>query len=179
MQALDPARAEDANAIVVTPRTAREHDLRTISDLARVDPPLTFGGPPECPNRPFCLQGLRRRYGLRVKSFLPLDAGGPITRQAVEQGEVDVALMFSTEPALVNAGLVALVDDRSLQPAENVTPLVHSSVVRRFGDDFVAAVDRVSAALTTADLRALNAQVAAGFPPSEVAAGWLRRTERG
>jgi glycine betaine/choline ABC-type transport system substrate-binding protein len=74
---------------------------------------------------------------------------------------------------------VALVDDRSLQPAENVTPLVHSSVVRRFGDDFVAAVDRVSSALTTADLRALNAQVAAGFPPSEVAAGWSRKTERG
>jgi osmoprotectant transport system substrate-binding protein len=176
--ALDPARAQDTNAIVVTPRTALEHDLRTISDLADVDPPLTFGGPPECPNRPLCLLGLRRIYGLRVKSFLPLDTGGPLTRQAVEQGQVDVALMFSTEPALVNAGLVSLTDDRSLQPAENITPIVHRSVVRRFGDRFARVVNRVSRALTTSDLRALNAQVAAGTSPSEAAAGWLTKAER-
>ncbi len=176
---LEPAPAEDANAIVVTPETAREHDLRTISDLAKVEPPLTFGGPPECPTRPLCLRGLRRTYGLRVKSFLPLDTGGPLTRQAVEQGQVDVALMFSTEPALVNAGLIALTDDRSLQPSENITPIVHGSVVRRFGDDFVRAVNRVSQALTTANLRALNAQVAAGASPSEAAAGWITKLERG
>ena len=173
--ALDPAPAQDSNAIVVTPRTASEYGLRTISDLAKVRPLLTFGGPPECPNRPLCLQGLRRTYGLHVKSFLPLDAGGPLTRQALEQSQVDVALMFSTEPALVNAGLVALADDRALQPAENVTPLVHRDAVKRWGPDFVDVVNRVSAALTTEDLRALNAQVAAGIPTETVAAGWLRK----
>jgi osmoprotectant transport system substrate-binding protein len=172
---LDSAAAQDANAIVVTPRTASEHGLRTISDLARVDPPLTFGGPPECPNRPFCLRGLRRRYGLHVKTFLPLDTGGPLTRQALEQGQVDVALMFSTEPALVNAGLIALTDDRALQPAENVTPIVHRSVVDRFGRKAIRAVNRVSSALTSDDLRALNAQVAAGVDPAAAAAGWFRK----
>jgi osmoprotectant transport system substrate-binding protein len=113
-----------------------------------------------------------------VKSFLPLDAGGPLTRQALEQSQVDVALMFSTEPALVNAGLIALTDDRSLQPAENVTPIVHGSVVRRFGPRAVRAVNEVSRALTTADLRALNAQVAAGTSPAEAAAGWVRKAQR-
>ncbi len=175
MVALDPAPAQDSNAIVVTPLTATKHGLRTISDLAELRPPLTFGGPPECPTRPLCLQGLRRKYGLRVESFLPLDAGGPLTRQALERSQVDVALMFSTEPALVNAGLIALADDRQLQPAENVTPIVNRAVVRRYGARFVAVVNRVSEALTTADLRALNAQVAAGFPTSEVAAGWLAK----
>lgn len=177
--ALDPAPAQDSNAIVVTPRTASEHRLRTISDLAKVRPPLVFGGPPECPNRPFCLQGLRRAYGLRVKSFLPLDVGGPLTRQALEQSHVDVALMFSTEPALVNAGLIALADDRALQPAENITPLVHRAAVKRWGPGFVDVVNRVSAALTTQDLRALNAQVAAGTPSGAVAAGWLREAALG
>jgi osmoprotectant transport system substrate-binding protein len=176
--ALDPALAQDVNAIVVTPRTAAEHDLRTISDLARVRPRLTFGGPPECPNRPLCLDGLRKRYGLRVKSFLPLDAGGPLTRQALERSQVDVALMFSTEPALNNARLIALADDRSLQPAENVTPIVHSSVVRRFGPRAVRAVNQVSRALTTGNLRKLNAQVAAGTSPTEAAAGWVRKVQR-
>jgi osmoprotectant transport system substrate-binding protein len=175
VMALDPAPAQDANAIVVSPLTAREHGLRTISDLADVRPPLTFGGPPECPTRPLCLRGLRQKYGLRIKSFLPLDVGGPLTRQALERSQVDVALMFSTEPALVNAGLIALVDDRQLQPAENVTPIVHREAVERHGRRFVAVVNRVSEALTTADLRALNAQVAAGFPTTEVAAGWLAK----
>lgn len=173
--ALEPAPAQDSNAIVVTPQTARKFGLRTISDLARVRPLLSFGGPPECPNRPLCLQGLRRTYGLRVKSFLPLDVGGPITRQALEQSQVDVALMFSTEPALVNAGLVALLDDRALQPAENITPIVHRDAVKRWGPGFVDVVNRVSAALTTEDLRALNAQVAADIPTATVAAGWLRK----
>jgi osmoprotectant transport system substrate-binding protein len=173
--ALDPAPAQDSNAIVVTPRTASEYGLRTISDLAKVKALLAFGGPPECPNRPLCLQGLRRTYGLRVKSFLPLDVGGPLTRQALEQSQVDVALMFSTEPALFNAGLIALADDRALQPAENITPLVHRDAVKRWGPGFVDVVNRVSAALTTRDLRALNAQVAAGIPTETVAVGWLRK----
>jgi osmoprotectant transport system substrate-binding protein len=175
LMALDASPAQDSNAIVVTPRTANRYGLRTISDLVKVRPLLTFGGPPECPNRPLCLQGLRRLYGLKVKSFLPLDVGGPLTRQALEQSQVGVALMFSTEPALVNAGLIALEDDRSLQPAENVTPLVNRETVQRFGTRFVEVVNRVSAALSTEDLRALNAQVAAGIPAATAAAGWLRK----
>jgi osmoprotectant transport system substrate-binding protein len=172
---LEPSPAQDSNAIVVTPATAQKHGLRTISDLAALDTRLTFGGPPECPNRPLCLQGLRRKYGLRVKSFLPLDVGGPLTRQALERSQIDVGLMFSTEPALVNMGLVALEDDRSLQPAESITPLMHRATVRRFGPELVALVNRVSEALTTEDLRALNAQVAAGTPTAEVAARWLAK----
>lgn len=177
--ALDPSPAQDSNAIVVTPRTASKYRLRTVSDLAKVRPPLAFGGPPECPNRPLCLQGLRRTYGLHVRSFLPLDVGGPLTRQALEQSQVDVALMFSTEPALVNAGLIALADDRALQPAENITPLVHRDAVKRWGPAFVDVVNRVSAALTTEDLRALNAQVAAGSSTTAAAAGWLRKAGLG
>jgi osmoprotectant transport system substrate-binding protein len=172
---LEPAPAQDSNAIVVAPATARRYGLRTISDLVRVHPRLTFGGPPECPSRPFCLGGLRRLYGLGVKAFLPLDAGGPLTRQALEQNQVDVGLMFSTEPALVNAGLVALLDDRRLQPSENVTPLVNKATIEHFGPDLVDVVNRVSAKLTAADLRALNAQVAAGAAVRQVADDWLAK----
>jgi osmoprotectant transport system substrate-binding protein len=87
--------------------------------------------------------------------------------------------MFSTEPALVNAGLIALADDRALQPAENITPLVHRATVKRWGPGFVDVVNRVSAALTTEDLRALNARVAAGTPTGAVAAGWVRKAALG
>ena len=78
-----PAPAQDANAIVVTAATAARYGLRSITDLAKVAPRLAFGGPPECPGRAYCLPGLKRVYGLRFKAFSPLDAGGPLTLQAL------------------------------------------------------------------------------------------------
>jgi osmoprotectant transport system substrate-binding protein len=177
MTALAPSPAQDANAVVVTPATAEKYRLRTVSDLERVAGRLTFGGPPECPSRPLCLQGLRAKYGLHFRSFLTLDAGGPLTRQALEQGQIDVGLMFTTEPLLVNGGLIELRDDRALQPAENVTPLMHRQTVRRFGPELVRLVNRVSSRLTTSELRTLNALVAMGERPSVIASRWVEQED--
>ena len=170
--ALDPAPAQDRNTFVVTTATAAQHGLRDLSDLRGKASGLRLGGPPECPTRPLCLPGLRDRYGLRFAEFVALDASGPLTVQALEQGLVDVALLFTTHPA-VGTGLVALGDDRSLQPAENVTPVLHREALRRFGADVTAPLDRVSGRLTTGALRSLNAQVADGRAPADVAAAWL------
>lgn len=173
--ALAPAPAQDTNAVVVTARLADDLGLATISDLRDVAGDLVFGGPPECPGRPFCLGGLQSSYGLRFEDFMPLDVGGPLTHQALADGHIDVALLLSTDPLLAAGGdLVVLADDRSLQPAENVTPLVRAEVVARGGDELVAAADAVSARLTTEGLLALNAAVRAGRPVARVAAGWLQ-----
>jgi osmoprotectant transport system substrate-binding protein len=125
--ALAAAPAQDANAIVVRRATAERYGLQRISDLTKVASQLTFGGPPECPSRPFCLRGLEDVYGLNFKDFIPLDVGGPLTREALDGDVVDVALLFTTDPAIAGSDLVALEDDRGLQPAENVTPLVRSA----------------------------------------------------
>ncbi len=163
-----PAPAQDANAIVVTAATAARYDLRSIADLAGVAPRLIFGGPPECPGRAYCLQGLKRAYGLHFKAFVPLDAGGPLTRQALEAGYIDVALLFTTDPDIPARHLVVLADDRGLQPAENITPLLRRDVVARYGPNLVAALNRVSALLDTGTLRALDARVelARAEPPA-------------
>jgi osmoprotectant transport system substrate-binding protein len=169
-----PAPAQDANAIVVTAATAARYGLRSIADLARVAPRLLFGGPPECPERPYCLRGLQRAYGLRFKAFIPLDAGGPLTLQALEAGYVGVALLFTTDPGIPARHLVVLADDRGLQPAENITPLVRRDVIARYGPSLVALLNRVSALLDTSTLRALDAQVELdGRGPHSVARAWL------
>jgi osmoprotectant transport system substrate-binding protein len=173
LRALAPSPAQDANAVVVTPGTAREHGLRTVGDLRAVAAELTFGGPPECPTRPLCLAGLQAVYQVRFATFIPLDPGGPSTRQALEDGHIDVALLFTTEPALATGDLVALEDDAGLQPAENVTPLVRDDVFDRFGEGVADALDAVSAALTTDELRELDRRLAAGDGADAVAADWL------
>ena len=73
---------------------------------------LTLGGPPECPERPFCLLGLKETYGLEFKEFVPLDAGGPLTVQALTGGQIQVGLLFTSDPAIATNGFVLLEDDQ-------------------------------------------------------------------
>ena len=169
------AAAQDANAIVVTRSTASRYRLRTISDLARAAPGLVFGGPPECPERPDCLPGLRRTYGLWFRAFAALDAGGPLTRQALESGSIGAALLFTTDPAIRARHLVELADNRALQPAENVIPVLRRATADRYGPGLLAALDATSARLSTDALTALDAQVELdGRDPRAVARSWLR-----
>jgi osmoprotectant transport system substrate-binding protein len=172
--ALAPAPAQDANAIVVTQATADRFGLRDVSDLASVDSGLVFGGPPECAQRRLCLGGLEGVYGLGFREFIPLDTGGPLTLQALRSGGIDVALLFTTDPAIVSERLVVLTDDRGLQPSEHVTPLLRREVLSTYGEGVVQALDAVSALLTTSDLRAMIGRVVAGSTAREVAASWLR-----
>ncbi len=117
--------------------------------------------------------GLDRVYGARFKEVVALDAGGPLTLQALRAGAIDVALLFTTDPAVGDRTLVQLADDRALQPAENVVPLVRTEVVVRGGTRLVGLVDAVSQRLTTDKLRSLNQLVAGGSGVPSVAATWL------
>jgi osmoprotectant transport system substrate-binding protein len=148
--------AQDKNAYVVTAETAAEYDLTTVSDLEPVAGDLIFGGPPECPDRPLCLQGLEEVYGLQFAEFVPLDAAGPITIAALEGGEIDVALLFTTQGIIAANGWVSLEDDMGLNPAENVVPAIRTDVVDAYGDDLVALLESYSEALTTEDLTEMN-----------------------
>jgi osmoprotectant transport system substrate-binding protein len=168
------APAEDRNGFVVTGDLARRRGLERISDLAPLAGRLTFGGPPECPDRPLCLKGLRDRYDLQFARFEPMPSRR-VTADALETGEIDVGMIETTDANQLGQDLVQLEDDRGLQPAENVVPVVRRQVVDRYGPGLVRLLDAVSAQLTTAGLTALNRQVAVEDQPAGgVAAGWLR-----
>lgn len=172
---LEPAPAQDSNGIAVTPAKAEELDLRTIEDLIPHAGELVLGGPPECSDRPLCLPGLERVYGLEFGSFEPLDASGPVTAAALSTGEVDVAVMFTTSGHLAGGRFVLLEDVRGLQPAENVVPVLHDATRRDVGPEVADLIDSVSALLTTEDLVELNRLVSLeGLEPAAAARDWLR-----
>jgi osmoprotectant transport system substrate-binding protein len=174
--ALDPAPAQDANAVVVTRDTAERLRLRDVSDLRSVAGKMDFGGPPECRQRPFCLLGLRRTYGLSFRNVFEIDAGGPLTLDALLTGRVEVALLFTSDPAIEANHLVVLKDDLGLQPAENVVPVIRKAALDRYGPGVAGALDWVSAHLSTDALRELNGLVAlAGDTPADAAREWLGR----
>jgi osmoprotectant transport system substrate-binding protein len=171
--ALAAAPAQDANTFVVTESTANRLHIESLSDLGALADELTFGGPPECPTRQLCLIGLQETYGLKFRQVVTLDAGGPLTRAALKEGVVDVALMFTTDPAIGNLGLIELDDDLGLQPAESITPLVRKEIVDRWGPGVVDVIDSVSARLTTAAVRDLNgASEPVGTNVAAVASAW-------
>jgi osmoprotectant transport system substrate-binding protein len=143
---LTPAPAQDMNQFVANAETAQEFDLTTLSSLAPVADRLTIGAPPECPLRPFCMLGLRDVYGILFEDFAPLDAGGPLTIEALKSDEVQIALMFSTDPSIEANGFIPLVDDKYLQDAENITPVMRTEKVN---DEVRRLLDAVSARLTS------------------------------
>jgi osmoprotectant transport system substrate-binding protein len=99
----DPAQAADQNTFAVTTGFADKYGVKTLSDLAsKCGSGLTLGGPPECPDRPFCQPGLESKYGLHFDSFTALDAGGPLSKTALKQGKVTLALVFSSDAALAS-----------------------------------------------------------------------------
>jgi osmoprotectant transport system substrate-binding protein len=172
---LDHARAQDQNGFVVSEATATQLNLIRLSDLKPFAPELDFGGPPECADRPTCLRGLESVYDLHFREFEALDVGGPDTVAALEGGEVDVALLFTTDPIIDEKDFVLLEDDKQLQPAENVVPFLRQDVIERYGQEVVDVLDSVTHELTTDRLRKLNERVTLrGQRVESVAGDFLR-----
>jgi osmoprotectant transport system substrate-binding protein len=122
--AVGPATAVDLNGFYVLKKTAKKYNLKTMSDLVAVAPQLVFGGTPECLDRDLCLGPKEQQlYGLKFKEVKKLDAGGPVTNSALDNGTIDVGLLF-TGSSVIKPDYVLLKDDKGLQPADNPIALV-------------------------------------------------------
>jgi osmoprotectant transport system substrate-binding protein len=154
--ALTPSAAVDQNAFAVTKATATKYNLTKLSDLAAIGNQLVLGAGPECPTRPFCEPGLQSTYGIHFKDFKALDTDGPLTRAAFKNGTIQVGLVFSSDADLNQAGLVVLQDDKHLENADNVVPIVRQSIA---SDEVKKVLNNIDANLTTADLVTMNGQV--------------------
>jgi osmoprotectant transport system substrate-binding protein len=170
---LEPAPAIDTNVFAVTQATASQYHLTTLSSVKPVAGQLILGGPPECPTRPTCGLGLQNTYGLHFKSFTSLDEAGPITVSALKSGEVQVAELFSSDGNIVQNHFVQLTDDKHLQPADYLIPVIRKSVDTAA---VAAALNGLSAKLTTDELSNLNIKVTVSHAdPGTVAQQWLQQ----
>ncbi len=172
---LEPSDAQDRDALAVTQATADEYGLATVSDLAPVAGELVAGGPAEEETRFVGLPGLQEVYGITFAEFRPLDAGGPLTTEALNSGQIDVGRVFTTQGIIDANGWVVLEDDMGLVPSENIIPLIREEVVT---PEVEEALNGLSAALTEEDLIELNGLVENDQEdPETVAQEWL--TEAG
>jgi len=170
---LAAAAAQDQNGFAVTRRTARGLSSPTISALSPTASSMVLGAPPECAERPYCLQGLESLYGLNFARIDVIDTRAA-TATALQTGEIDVGLLETTDARLAEGRFVLLKDDKGLQPRENVIPLVRRPVIDEYGQTLTDAVAAVTSRLKTAVLVELNRRVEVdGRSPAEVASEWL------
>ena len=167
---LDAADATDQNGFVVTKDTASSKSLKKISDLAPYAKDMILGGPAECPTRPFCALGLKNVYGLTFKDFKPLDVGGPLTVAALEGKQIDVGLILTSDPSIVAKGFVLLDDDKHLQLADNLAPVVRNALLQKDDGTIKRLLNSVSAKLSQAELNDMNKQVSVDKADSKVVA---------
>ncbi len=175
LTALSMASAADQDGVVVNKETQTKYNLKKVSDLKAVAANLVFGGPPECPNRIACLKGLETVYGIHFKEFKSLDAGGPLTIAALKSNGIQVGDVFTTDARIPADNFTVLEQDKPIVGAENVVPIVASSVVSGGGTSFKDAVNAITAKLTTAGLTDLNKKVDIDKQDaSAVAKAWLQ-----
>jgi len=167
---LTPAEATDQDSLTVTPATAQAHSLTSIGDLASLGRPITIAANSEFATRPYGPEGLKTVYGVDASVTPVEDSGGPLTVKALTDGTVDVADIYSSDPAIQTQDLVVLSDPQMLILPQNVTPLVSASLPAIAA----TAINRVSALLTPDELRALNQRSTGEKLSSKViATDWL------
>jgi osmoprotectant transport system substrate-binding protein len=175
LTALTPSTASDSDSINVTPAFAAKYNLVSIGDLSKV-PNLSLAANPEFQTRPDGIKGLASVYGLTKIKFESInDSGGPATLKALLDGTVDSADIYSTTPSILQNKLVTLTDPKSLFASQEVVPIVSTS---KLSAKLESVINKVSAALTTADLLEFNTETSNATNPVNpivVAKNWLKK----
>lgn len=169
---LDKSTAEDKDAVVVTKATVAQYSLKSIDDLVPYCKNMVFGGPPEFQQRPDGIPGLKAKYNCEFKEFKALDVGGPLTVQALKDGTVQAADLFTTDSAITANDFVVLEDPKNVFAAQNVLPLINE---KKASENVRGVLNAISKKLDTKTLLELNAKLASPDKPEadKVAKDWL------
>ena len=170
VRVLDQSPATDQDAYTVTEAFAQEWNLVNIEDLANVTVPLTMGGNSEGETRPNGPAGLLATYGVEA-AFTPIeDGGGPLTVKALQDGAIQLAIIYTADPSIEANNLVSLVDTKGLFLASHVVPLASDWL----DDAAVAIINEISATMTASELVSLNGRsVNEQLPAATIATDWL------
>jgi osmoprotectant transport system substrate-binding protein len=168
---LNPSAATDTNAFFVSKDYSEQNNVTKLSDLKGKS--VTLAAAPDCKGRLDCEGGLTSAYGIKITKILPLGYASQQTYDSVIKGESQLGETSTTDGTLESQGLVLLPDDKQIQPAQNLVPMVSSEFLQAH-PDVADPLNNLMSKLTTDTLTQLNAQVAVDrAKPEDVAQQWL------
>ncbi len=174
LKVLTPSAAADQNGFAVEAGFAQKMGIATLSQFAALGRPVVLAATSSCPTGPFCQGGLQKVYGMKISKVLPTGFGSAQTKQAVLSGQATMGLVGTTDGSLAALGLYVLADDKKLQLAENLVPVVNAATAG--SPRVAAALEPLASVLTSADLAQMNDQVnVAQLSPDQVAKEYLSR----
>jgi osmoprotectant transport system substrate-binding protein len=174
LSVLQPTKAVDQNAFAVSKKFAADHHLTTLSDLGKSGVPVTIAAGAECATRPFCQPGLEKTYGIKVKGIDKLGVDTIESKKAVASGKDQLALVLTTDATVADAGLVTLKDDKHLQNADYLVPIVNSATLSK-NPSIASILNKLAGVLTTDDLAQMNKKVdTERQKPADVAEAYLK-----
>lgn len=154
VKALPSAEASDADTYTVTQETADEYGLKEIGDLKKIGGTVKIAANPEFATAAYGPEGLKEKYGVTGEVSAQNDSGGPLTIKAIQDGDAQVADIYSASASIKTEKLVTLEDPEHLVPANNVVPIVSNDLDSKAAD----AIEKVNDLLTTEALIELNRQ---------------------
>lgn len=159
LTAFEPTPFASANAVGTLKKTAEKYGLKNVSDLEGVSEELSLYGSPECRQRIDCLAGLEKLYGLKFKSFTPVDIS--LRYNVLNKGQADLSILFTTDPQLSaeKDKYVILEDDKHVFPAGNVIFVTTQKVAEEAGPDYEKTILQAQEGLTLKVMQELDARV--------------------
>ena len=155
---LEPTKLSNDNALAVLKAFGERRGMSTIADLRRLRRDERIGAAPEFRNRFEGLVGLGKVYGLTSLKTKPVDISKGEQYTQIDSGEIDVAVVFTTDSQLASNRYTLLRDPKGVFAVNHVAPLISEKVLRAWGPKLAATLNAVSALLTTPVMRELNAQ---------------------
>jgi glycine betaine/choline ABC-type transport system substrate-binding protein len=170
--ALAPTPFENTYRMGMTKKKAAELGNPTkISDLEGKAQDMVVNGFPACRQRIDCLLGVERGYDLKFKKFLP----GENKFQILDNGDADIAFVFTTDGPLSSGKYVVLDDDKNVFPPYNISFTIRDAAAKKLGSDGQKVVADVQRYMTAEVMQELNARVDIDKEEqSKVAADYLK-----
>jgi glycine betaine/choline ABC-type transport system substrate-binding protein len=152
---LPPMNYQNGYDLAVTKAFAKKHNIKSLSDLAKVDASLTAAFDPDFANQQDGYPGLKKEYGLnfKVKTMEPA-----LRYKAIASGKVAVVDGYTTDPQIKQYDLVALKDDKSFFPPYQGAPLLKNSFAQKH-PGVVKSLNKLAGKITEAEMQEMNYKV--------------------
>lgn len=158
--------------IVVRKEIADQYNLETYSDLQSVANQLTFGAEYDFFEREDGYDALCETYDLQFKDTMDMDIG--LKYQAIQQGKIDVMIIFTTDGQLASSDVKVLKDDKQFFPSYLCGNVIRSEVLEEY-PELNSIFEKVTGIITDQDMAEMNYAVETeGKEPRDVAKEFLQ-----